>query len=388
MILLNRYKVGVLMFLNISQAYIDFYAALIALVIFLALVIKKSYFSYAGTQFMIVSFLIFILCMMEGITFLYPEIDNDWIISLIKYITFLLFIVTPLMLAYLVKYIYFLIKKRRISASFQTIFFIPFIIVTILSIINLFSPFIYDFSGNEIYERLEGYTYVSLLSSISVFFVIIFLIINHKELNKSVFFVLISSYLLPIIGGFLQIFNENWATIYLFSSFALLVAYIYTESIGITRDYLTNVFTRKKAFEIVETYLLKDTNFLVGLFDMDNLKNINDSYGHLVGDAALLHLTAEMNRVFDSKVIISRIGGDEFVIIGKDCEKKDIENKINQTNKQFIYNSKTYNISFSYGLKYVDGKERLNADDLFIEVDRIMYTMKQSKKEIKTDNPN
>ena len=49
------------------------------------------------------------------------------------------------------------------------------------------------------------------------------------------------------------------------------------------------------AFEIIKTHIVNNRSFVITMFDMDNLKDLNDQHGHFVGDEALVHFVEEKN---------------------------------------------------------------------------------------------
>jgi diguanylate cyclase (GGDEF)-like protein len=67
-------------------------------------------------------------------------------------------------------------------------------------------------------------------------------------------------------------------------------------------------------------------------FDMDDLKHINDSYGHLAGDKVIALFVAVLRETFNHKRdIIGRFGGDEFVVLTQEYEnRRDLERKLEQ----------------------------------------------------------
>jgi len=84
-------------------------------------------------------------------------------------------------------------------------------------------------------------------------------------------------------------------------------------------DELTDLYNRRGFFALAEQELklanrLRKSVFLFYL-DIDNLKDINDTYGHLEGDMMILETANILRRTFRQSDTISRIGGDEFVII-------------------------------------------------------------------------
>ncbi|MBO4899751.1 MAG: GGDEF domain-containing protein [Lachnospiraceae bacterium] len=73
------------------------------------------------------------------------------------------------------------------------------------------------------------------------------------------------------------------------------------------------------------------------LFDVDNFKTINDTYGHETGDMVLIKLVEVLKRVFRDDDCICRIGGDEFVVFmvhSGNIRHRLIESKIGQINAE------------------------------------------------------
>ncbi|WP_368031267.1 ABC transporter substrate-binding protein, partial [Arcobacter sp. s6] len=82
-------------------------------------------------------------------------------------------------------------------------------------------------------------------------------------------------------------------------------------------DELTKIFNRKAYNEkIQEKFDLYDrykTDFTIAMYDLDNFKNINDTYGHEIGDNVLIETTNEVKSIIRKTDFLFRIGGEEFV---------------------------------------------------------------------------
>jgi predicted signal transduction protein with EAL and GGDEF domain len=92
-------------------------------------------------------------------------------------------------------------------------------------------------------------------------------------------------------------------------------------------DELTNLSNRRKALkdldELVNDSNPKNDKFAILFIDIDKFKEINDAYGHDVGDVTLQIASRRLENSVDSKDYVSRIGGDEFMIILKDMQSKE-----------------------------------------------------------------
>lgn len=93
-------------------------------------------------------------------------------------------------------------------------------------------------------------------------------------------------------------------------------------------DYLTQVYSRAKIFELLNWYVANaptsEYPFSIMVIDMDNLKSINDKYGHDVGDQALKQSTVAIRNTVRRSDLIGRIGGDEFLIICPETGTEEI----------------------------------------------------------------
>ena len=89
-------------------------------------------------------------------------------------------------------------------------------------------------------------------------------------------------------------------------------------------DALTGILNRR-AFqvELEEQIRKKEPGFFI-FIDVDNFKSYNDTYGHNNGDLCLKHFTKAMQECFPEGSILSRYGGDEFVVYLKDVTKESV----------------------------------------------------------------
>lgn len=89
------------------------------------------------------------------------------------------------------------------------------------------------------------------------------------------------------------------------------------------RDELTGLYNKRTARDKIERYLKRrgerDRSAMF-ILDVDDFKNINDNYGHMFGDAVLQEISSVLGELFSSRDIISRIGGDEFLIFMRDIK--------------------------------------------------------------------
>ena len=147
-----------------------------------------------------------------------------------------------------------------------------------------------------------------------------------------------------------------------------------------SHDELTGVYNRAGYDSLVESIDLSTTYML--LFDLDNFKSINDTYGHETGDAVLVKFVQALRHQFRPDDFICRIGGDEFVVFMQHASEKQealIAAKIESINKELaVTDDGLPTASISVGI--VHGSEDEKVEELFEKTDAAMYRAKQSGK--------
>lgn len=156
-----------------------------------------------------------------------------------------------------------------------------------------------------------------------------------------------------------------------------------------TKDELTGVFNRHFYRKIVESLIgdctLNKETFSMVVFDIDDLKVVNDTMGHLAGDELLKTFANTMRSNMREDDVLARIGGDEFVGLFRNIDMKRLEQKIEKIkagvyNEGIGYNGSRIDIRFSYGISQfpVDGETE---DKLMSKADKRMYSYKATNKQ-------
>lgn len=95
-----------------------------------------------------------------------------------------------------------------------------------------------------------------------------------------------------------------------------------------TRDSMTGLYNRRKFFELGEALFAQSDTLLAVMIDIDKFKNINDTYGHALGDEVIKCVAKTVLSMLPSDTIFGRLGGEEFAIL--------IARKHLETSKQTI----------------------------------------------------
>jgi len=120
------------------------------------------------------------------------------------------------------------------------------------------------------------------------------------------------------------------------------------------------------------------------------MKKINDTYGHQVGDQAIVDAAEILKSTFRNSDIISRVGGDEFAVLmvdGNQLTEEVIQKRLaKQSELLDMTKSRKYSLSFSIGVVQPRPKVQQALDDLLAQADLRMYEKKMLKKK-KSPNP-
>ncbi|MBA4395582.1 MAG: hypothetical protein C0407_18680, partial [Desulfobacca sp.] len=157
-------------------------------------------------------------------------------------------------------------------------------------------------------------------------------------------------------------------------------------------DDLTKLYNRRGFLTLAEQEIkiaarLKRGSVLI-FADLDGMKEINDTFGHLEGDQALINTAAILKETFREPDILARIGGDEFVILaiegaleaGAEVITGRLRKNLDHYNLKM---SRPYPLSLSIGVVNFDPDQSVSIEALLAQADNQMYLEKQRKKILK-----
>ena len=154
------------------------------------------------------------------------------------------------------------------------------------------------------------------------------------------------------------------------------------------KDELTRLFNRRgftaNAEKIISDPINQGKLAVICFADMDNLKIVNDKYGHDEGDFALKTLAHVLQESFRDTDIIGRIGGDEFValaVTGSEVDVESMKERIKSITAYYNQSAnKPYPIEMSTGIYKFRITGKINLFDAMNEADRLLYDEKIRKK--------
>mgnify|MGYP003339446454 CR=1 FL=1 len=154
-------------------------------------------------------------------------------------------------------------------------------------------------------------------------------------------------------------------------------------------DKLTGLYNRKYISEVLEVEFKRakalHSNISVVLFDIDNFKKINDTYGHDGGDFVLTTLGEQVKASgLRERDLAGRYGGEEFIVVltnSTSQQAADVAERIRKRieSHEFVYDSKRIAVTVSLGVATIRKDFHVGAD-LYKEADKALYESKKNGK--------
>lgn len=212
---------------------------------------------------------------------------------------------------------------------------------------------------------------------------------NEKSYMRGQYRVLAAISFLPVISGIAQIAFNGFPILCVGSVVSILMIFINLQNQQISKDALTGVNNRRHLNRYLDNRIMckhRKTKLYFILMDIDAFKEINDTFGHIVGDDAIMKLASILKEVCSmNNDFLARYGGDEFAIV---CERKDcqeVENLINEIEAILAFYNKENKIAYKIlvSVGYAEYGEVImeNQDQLIALADERLYEVKRKHKD-------
>lgn len=362
---------------NISLYNIDIFNIILLSVLLLLIKQTKNkikYFKYFNIIIYLNIFLLFMDCIK-----LWFDSNRSYNIANTSYIFYILYY--GLFNASMYSFFYYfsrLIHYKPLRSNwYKILYFLPYII-------SLF--FLKDI-------RLASIVYINFLISISI--ATLLLMINHV-LNENRFYIdrikFITIPIIPLIGLLIYIIDPGFS-ISCGIVLSCIIGYINSIDLLICTDSLTQINNRHNLIENIN-YKIKVASkanypLFIIMIDIDNFKNINDTYGHIEGDKCLIRLAEVLKTCCNSlsrRAFICRYGGDEF-LIAVDCQEEEVYKLRDLINTELeeknIHDGCKYDFYLSSGVAKYDSVEHTSVKSFIDCADKILYENKKEKKSLR-----
>ncbi len=271
--------------------------------------------------------------------------------------------------------------KKRIS-----LYMLPLFFVILLNIINVKTGWIFYYDSANMYHRGELY-FLQILIAVAYLMTtagIVIVAAGGKERSKArAAYGLLGFLVTPILTVVVQSLYYGVSLIPFGVTISLLMIFLQQVKSLITRDHLTGL-DNQRAFERrledkVRNAVGTEEKLFVMMIDANHFKDINDTYGHDIGDEALVRIARCLCRACAQSDYIARLGGDEFVVIGYRADEERIRELADRIHAEMKKESKLtdYVLSVSLGYEIFQYRKHKSGAELYKQADKKMYENKR-----------
>lgn len=273
---------------------------------------------------------------------------------------------------------------RRIRRIYPFIA-IPAVLMIIGCFINLVTPVFFVIDEYNVYQRTDLFFLTYVVTYSYLVYGVVLISMYRKKVHKYLFLPAVLFMIPVVIGSALQFAFYGYSLVWLGVSIGMIWLFINVQNEASYVDMLSGLFNRQYLNDILLMHSRKGDkgSILAGIMlDIDSFKEINNKFGHLVGDEAISAVGKILHTAVGSKGISCRYGGDEFIILMKTDSQKEVMDMIDTVRtKAALFNEaeKTpYQIHFSIGHStYQSGHE--STDAFLKRIDTAMYEDKRRK---------
>lgn len=288
-------------------------------------------------------------------------------------------------------YVDFKVRRRLDSSHYKrvTMFSIPMLVLLVLTLTSPKTHILFYIDENNCYRRGKLMWIRICVMILYVLWAAVLTLVGIKrqktKQKKDEMRALLQFIFFPLIGIFMQLFYLNLPFTAVGISLSVLLVFINVQNKQISIDALTGINNRWQLTLYIDSELSASTKkgeLYYLIMDIDKFKSINDTYGHLEGDNALIKIASLLNSLCEKQNdFVARYGGDEFVIVCRrrnEFEVEALKNEILKTVSQMNEQGELpYMLSLSIGSAKFDTSK--SNDEIFAEADKKLYSIKSER---------
>lgn len=272
-------------------------------------------------------------------------------------------------------YLYFLHNEKKVKHNKWI--YTPFIIIFILSLTTWKTGWLFYISENNEYIRGTYFEIYPICMLICFVMLVYSDFANYNQYDKDERRFLYSLYSLIIAGTALQLLFPEWLLIWSSISMSLLLYYIFLRELQFKHDPMTGIYNRFVfQRELNRVKCIENTAVIV--IDINNLKMINDEYGHALGDDMITKVAQTIDGCFTSFGRTFRTGGDEFCVVYEEATAEVIEKQLIRLDEMIHEISINFMIKIAIAHGYCIYQTKIMKDiyEAYIIADQRMYENK------------
>ena len=264
-----------------------------------------------------------------------------------------------------------------------------FVIAALVAVAAAASPFTgLLFAADRANRYFRGFAFpaFAVVEFGLVVYALAFVSFNAKKMSRRVFITLLAYPLPLLVAAFMQMYVYGFVLIWPVTTLFLIASSFNIENRRARTDYLTGTANRRSLDEELERRIVfnRSGKTLCGLLiDIDDFKKINDLCGHEAGDRALEDIAAILLSSVRVEDLVSRMGGDEFVVLVEFKESSALDDLVHRieaaVENRNASKLRPYRLALSIGRASYDPAKGSSAPEFLALLDADMYTRKRAK---------
>jgi len=298
---------------------------------------------------------------------------------------FLLFLFSPVIPSLWLIYVHcYIFPAKRISRFISTSLIIVNVTNVVMTIGTQFNGWFYTIDPVNHYSRGPLYPVSPAMTIFLLLAATGYIFFYRSRIERSHYIPFLLFPATPFAGLILQCLIYGYPFTLMGMVCSVLMITFFAQSIETNVDYLSGAYNRKR----LESYLRKkitssgrNHTFSAIMADVNGLKQINDTFGHTIGDEALVTISSLIRSLLRSNDFVARYGGDEFCIVLDTANEEMLKTVVDKINRQLAnYNEmslKPYQLGLSMGYAVYDPDSNMSAKEFYNTIDAMMYEDKK-----------
>ncbi len=269
----------------------------------------------------------------------------------------------------------------------------PIVLLAVFISLNATQGFLFRINADNSYQRGPYFHLISVCTYAYVIYALIQIFRDKSRLTNREFYTYLLIPLFPTALGIVQlVLHASTLMVWPATALAMVMMQIVRLTEKINLDHLSGLYNRKYLDEYIDDVLQMNRSGGVGkggkkfaaiMLDIDDFKTINDTFGHVEGDHAIILAADILRKSIRKGDVAARYGGDEFLIVLDQCSDSTptrVIRRIRENVQKFNRENKLpYAIEFSMGYKVYSNLHGLTSKQIFTSIDALMYQNKHSK---------
>ena len=308
--------------------------------------------------------IIFVFLLSICVFFEFLLLERKELLGLVKVLVAIRYSATPVIIALI---LYASIKKKYWYVL------VPAGILMVIDIISIFTGIVFNIDENgNLIRGILGYLPYIVVGCYSVLLIYVLIKKSNKQIIEIIpiaflAFCLFTGLVFPLI------FGKEYSKIFCTTlGIAIFVYYVFL-ILGLTKkDPLTGLLNRQAYYSIIHNS--SDITAIVSI-DMNGVKKIKDTQGHLAGDEAISTVASCLMQAITFRQSAYRIGGDEFIIICKKTKEEELMKLIDKLNQKISETKYTIAVGYSFSLEQDKDIEKMvkESDDMMYQNKSLFY---------------